>query len=486
MRILYIDVDTLRSDHLGCYGYHRPTTPNIDRIAAEGIRFERCYVSDAPCLPSRIALLTGRFGFQTGVVGQGGTGAEFFPEGAERGFGSKISRGSFPARLRQAGLHTATISSFAERHAAYEWYAGFVEHQMVPKRGLENADEVTELTLNWLSRKGGDDDWFLHVHFWDPHTPYRVPESYGHPFSESPLPDWLTDEVRAQHYQGCGPHSARECVGFSPEYPYGAYPRQPRHIPDMDAVRSMFDGYDTGIHYMDAQVGRLLTALSELGVLDDLIIVVTSDHGENLGELNVYGDHHTADEQTCHVPMILRAPGTLSPTTNGGLYYQMDMAAAIVDLASGSVPPDWDGKSFLDGWKAGSEVGREALVLSQAAWTCQRAVRFDRYLCIRTYHDGYHDYPDVMLFDIQSDPHQQRNLASQRPLVVAEALTHLDAWYGQQLEKSSAGRDPLHGVIAEGGPAHVRGHLPDYLTRLQATGRSASAERLRKRHPRDV
>ncbi len=70
MRILYIDIDALRPDHLGCYGYHRPTSPNIDALAQEAVRFDNCYVSDAPCLPSRTALWSGRCGFNTGVVGQ--------------------------------------------------------------------------------------------------------------------------------------------------------------------------------------------------------------------------------------------------------------------------------------------------------------------------------------------------------------------------------------------------------------------------------
>ena len=76
MRILYIDIDSLRPDHLGCYGYHRNTSPNIDRIAAEGVRYENCYVTDAPCLPSRTALWSGRFGIHNGVINHGGVASE--------------------------------------------------------------------------------------------------------------------------------------------------------------------------------------------------------------------------------------------------------------------------------------------------------------------------------------------------------------------------------------------------------------------------
>lgn len=79
MRLLHIDIDTLRPDHLGCYGYHRNTSPNIDAVAARGVRFEQVYASDTPCLPSRSALTTGQFGIRNGIVGHGGSAAELIP-----------------------------------------------------------------------------------------------------------------------------------------------------------------------------------------------------------------------------------------------------------------------------------------------------------------------------------------------------------------------------------------------------------------------
>ena len=90
MRLLYIDIDTLRCDHLGCYGYHRATSPNIDRIAADALVFENVYASDVPCLPSRTALLTGRFGIHNGVVNHGGTDADPAIDGPQRGFFSRL------------------------------------------------------------------------------------------------------------------------------------------------------------------------------------------------------------------------------------------------------------------------------------------------------------------------------------------------------------------------------------------------------------
>ena len=90
MRILYIDIDSLRPDHLSCYGYHRQTSPNIDALATEGVRFDNVYASDSPCLPSRTALFGGRFGTKTGVVNHGGVYADLPLEGVNRGFSQRI------------------------------------------------------------------------------------------------------------------------------------------------------------------------------------------------------------------------------------------------------------------------------------------------------------------------------------------------------------------------------------------------------------
>ena len=104
MRILYVDIDTLRPDHLGCYGYSRNTSPNIDAIAREAVRFTDYYCSDAPCLPSRAALMTGRFGIHTGCVGHGGINAEMRPEGRDRGMADFNGRYNLPAVLRRAEM----------------------------------------------------------------------------------------------------------------------------------------------------------------------------------------------------------------------------------------------------------------------------------------------------------------------------------------------------------------------------------------------
>jgi arylsulfatase A-like enzyme len=488
MRILYIDIDTLRADHLGCYGYPRATSPNIDAFAKRAVRFENVHASDTPCLPSRTALLTGRFGIHNGVVNHGGTDADPVIDGPRRGFWSSLHQTSFPNRLARAGLRPVTISSFAARHSAFHWHAGFREAYDVGGYGMEIADDVARIAHDWLDRRGAEDNWFLHVHLWDPHTPYRTPAAYGDPFADAPLPAWLSEQIRAADWAGCGPHSAQECMGFAPRPRLAElFPRQPQQIPDMAAVRRLIDGYDTGVRYADDEVGRLLDNLDRLGVLEETAVMISSDHGETLGELNVYGDHQTADQLTTRVPLLLSWPGLVAEArVDAPFHYQIDVAATLLELAGGSPPRSWDAQSFAADFKAGTSSGREYLVVSQGAWTAQRSVRWGDHLLIRTYHDAYHLYPDVMLFNVARDPHEQNDLARAEPALVAEGLAKLEAWRVEQMADHATGIDPLMNVVAEGGPFHVRGELPAYLERLRATERGHLADLLAEKHPAEV
>jgi arylsulfatase A-like enzyme len=483
MRLIYLDIDTLRADHVGCYGYERATTPNIDAVAAAGLRLDQVYVSDSPCLPSRSALFTGRFGVTNGVVNHGGRRAEPFSEGSRRGRQRDVARTAWPNLLRRAGLWCATVSTFAERHSAFHWYAGFNEVHNLGTDGGERAAEVAAVAVDWLRRRGRQDDWFLHVHFWDPHTPYRTPDAYGNPFADEPSPTWIDDGVRSRHWQLAGPHSAQDVMGFGPDERFDRYPRQPQEIASADDVRRMFDGYDVGIRYADDHVGRILAELESLGIDDDTAILISSDHGETLGELGIYCDHQTADVHTHRVPAILKWPGLQPGQTDRALRYQIDVAATVVDLLGVEVPPEWDGRSFaaeLTGSEA-TGAARDHLVLSCAAWTIQRAVRFDRWLCIRTYHDAYHGFPPVMLFDVDHDPHEQCDVADVHRGVVDRAAALLLDWEAAAMERSPGGVDPLWTVIAEGGGYYTRGQLDPYLDRLAATGRGAWVERLARR-----
>jgi len=482
MRILFLDLDTLRPDHLGCYGYHRNTSPNIDSIANEGVRFTNYHCSDAPCLPSRAALMSGMFGIHTGVVGHGGTAADMRLEGESRGFKDQMESTSLPAIFRQAGMRTISISPFGERHSAWWFYAGFNEIYNTGGSGGESAEEITPTALDWIERNADQDNWFLHVNYWDPHTPYRAPEEFGNPFKDDPIPDWLTEDVLKDHNNQPGLHGSMELAMIDNQTD-PKLSRMPGEVSNMADVRKFFDGYDCGIRYMDTHIGQLFEALTRKGVMDDLAIIISSDHGENLGELNCYGEHGTADEITTRIPMIIRWPGGQKGRIDSGFHYNLDLSPTLADLLNIKSSPRWDGTSYAESITDSVECGRPYLVVSQCAHTCQRGVRFGQWLYIRTYHDFYHLWPDEMLYNIEDDPHEQYNVATEHPELCREAVYYLTEWHDQMMQSMHYDNDPLWTVMKEGGPYHSKGFLKSYSEYLVKTNRAWAVPELKKKHP---
>ena len=159
-------------------------------------------------------------------------------------------------------------------------------------------------------------------------------------------------------------------------------------------------------------------------------------------------------------------------------------------MLGGNVPANWDGQSFSQAFKLGSDLGRDYLVVSQGAWSCQRGVRFehqgDAYFCLRTYHDGYKMVDPVMLFNLSRDPHEQHDLSLGQPELADHALRLLADWERDMMLTAATNVDPMMTVLREGGSHHTRGHLPAYLKRLRLTGRGDHADHLTKLHPKEI
>jgi choline-sulfatase len=494
MRILYLDLDALNPGHLGCYGYHRNTSPTMDQLAREGLRMTHCYASDAPCLPSRTAFYSGRFGIQTGVVGHGATAAQPKIEGPTRGFRDTFDTQGVAGCLQKAGFYTVMISPFGQRHAAWHFYAGFNEMHNTGKGGEESAEDVMPTVQKWFEDNARKDNWYLHVNFWDVHTPYRAPASYPNPFEDEPVADWFTDELIASHIKKTGPHSAQD-IGMYGDATDARYPRVPARVTDRASLKQWIDGYDTAIRYVDDQIAWMIRHLKQAGIYEDTAIIVSADHGENQGDLGIYGEHGTADQATCRIPMIIKWPEGVSGHVDEGLHYNLDMAPTVMELLGQAAPELWDGQSFAPTILNGDFTGRDDLVLSQCAHVCQRSVRFDRWIYIRTYHDGNHLFPQEMLFDLENDPHELHDVAQQHPDVCREGAHRLLRWHDQQMQKmartSSDVVDPLWTVIREGGPFHARNGvnthiLVQYIKRLESTGRADGAAALRAKYAREL
>lgn len=488
MRVIFFDIDTLRADHLGCYGYKRNTTPTIDTVASEGVLFSDYYCPNAPCLPSRASLITGQYGIRTGVVGHGGTAADMRLQGTTRSFTDDFSENGLFMQFRRAGMHTVSFSTFPERHSSWWFNSGFNECYNVGKRGGESAEEVTPKVLEWLNKHGNEDDWFMHVHFWDPHTPYRAPAEFGNPFKDEPLPDnWINEEVFAEHLLHVGPHGANE-IGMWTDDSSPKYPRHPGSVLTMEAMKDFMDNYDCGIKYTDDNIKLILDLTKKLGIYgDDLAIIITSDHGENMGELGLYGEHGTADYPTCHIPMIIKWPGCKAGHIANGFHDNVDLLPTIKELLSTKTfgnRYEYDGISYAKTLLNGESCAKEHLVLTQCCHVCQRSARFDDYVYIRTVHGGYHLFPKEMLFNIKEDPHQLHNLASENPGLCAKGAKIISDWVDEMMKKSDYPIDPMWTVMKEGGPEHSRGALEAYIKRLEGTPRAYGIPLLREMYPK--
>ena len=229
--------------------------------------------------------------------------------------------------------------------------------------------------------------------------------------------------------------------------------------------------FDSNLKQADSWVGRLFTTLEDLELENKTLVIISSDHGENQGELQVFGDHATACHIVNRVPMIIKWPKKKWKRQYDSLIYATDIAATLIEGVGKKVPKFWDGKSIYNEIENGEEFGRNYLVISQNAWTCQRAVRFGNWTLIRTYHTGLIKYPEIMLYDFENDFHMTNDLAAVRPEIVGKGLQLLEEWYTQMIKSSPSTKDPMWTVIEEGGPFHVRERITAYLKRTKRSDR---------------
>lgn len=454
MRIIYFDIDSLRADHLGCYGYHRPTSPVIDDLARSSAVFLNCHTSDAPCLPSRAALFSGRFGIHNGVTCHDGPASQMRYPG--RGHEHDRTRSLWMRALQLAGWETIGCSGFLQRHMAWWFAAGVTQNfdNRLPG-ALESADDVNAVALPWLRANGTSDNWFMHVNYWDVHHPYRAPQRYFDRVSGYPGPAFPTAEsIASDVQQYYGPRTARDWWYHGDWHNPGGYPwsAMPEGNPDTyENFIGFIDGCDAGMVYVDEKIGEILETLDQLGIRDETAIIVSADHGESVGELGMYFEHGNCCEGTTHVPLIIHWPGvTDSGSVHDGLLYQLDLAPTVMEMAGLEAPQNWDGISFAPAVRGENIPLRDHLILGTGIYSFQRAVRTRDYRLIRTIHPGLFPYDPLYLFDMQADPNQTQNIAAEQPETVAQLDHLLLEWLWQYTTGTAGERDPFQEQLRAG------------------------------------
>lgn len=331
--VLLVSIDMLRADHVSCYGYERATTPTIDGLAAEGVRFER-HISSAPwTLPAHAALFTSLPDSVHGCVdGTGNALADPVVTLAERYQAAGYRTAGFYAGpyLHEAfGLgqgfdtYEYCVEGARETYQASEVaeWAGDPAAQRRSHHGVTNPS-VYERAAAWLGQEE-ERPFFLFVHLWDAHFDFVPPPPYDARFTDP-------------GYQGFV--DGREFF-FDPRIRAG--------MGDED-LRQLIGLYDGEILWCDAHVKRLLDRLAELGVREDTIVVVTSDHGTELFDHGAKGHRRTLYDEALHVPLVISAPGRIdAESLVTDVTRTVDVGPTLLELCGLPGSGDFEGESLL-------------------------------------------------------------------------------------------------------------------------------------------
>jgi len=453
--VLLICVDDLKP-LLGCYGERAVKSPNIDRLAASGMVFERAYCNQAVCAPSRNALMTGMRPTSLGIYDLGTNFRAAAPDAV-----------TLPQYFARHGYRTEGLGKiFHVGHGNHEdpeswsvphWHAKVVAYALPESRatnGLsreealfdnvptekarrlprgaayESADvpdntypdgRIAEEAMRRLrAAKQRGEPFFLAVGFVKPHLPFCAPKKYWDQYDPAAF------KLPARRMPPDG------APAYAPQF--GGELRQYRGVPDAGALpegmqRTLIHGYHAAISYMDAQLGRVLDELDRLALSKSTIVVLWGDHGWHLGDHGIWCKH-TNYEQATRIPLIIRAPRVTKPgSRTQALVETVDLYPTLAELAGlpgPKLPQAFDGESFVASLKRPKASTKEAIFHvyprspREKGPILGRAVRTERYRLVEWKAPGASlGSADIELYDYELDPAETRNIAADKPELVA-------------------------------------------------------------------
>lgn len=414
MNIVFIALDTQRADHLGCYGYAKPTSPFIDSIAAQGVLFERCYAPNIPTHPSFTTMLTGKEAITHDIINIGG--------------GVPIKEGvqMIQEVLQEQGWRTHAVDTMG-RHfpRGFDTYDTPSWERNDPTV-LRRAEPTTEMAVAAIEKlRDGEQPFFLFVHYWDPHTPYLPPHEYRPMF----YPEGR-DPYDVNNHSMDAAWNDETFKWYFHEWMPG--------ITDSTYVNAL---YDAETRYMDDWLKPVFEALKP--IQGETLVVLTADHGEILDEQLGFYDHHGLYEGDVHIPAIFYWPGTLEAGKRVlGFIENLDFAPTFFELAGLPDLLGCEGKSLVPCLRGQRDGNYDEVFLSEATWEVKRAYRNGKWKFIQSIEQDYHGRPMQELFDLEADPTEQNNIAEQHPEIVAELKAKLDAYVARRLAETGKTVDP--------------------------------------------
>ncbi len=419
MNVLFVAIDTLRADRLSCYGYGLPTSPQLDSLADRGVLFEEFIAPFIPTHPGFTTILSGRDVFDHHIVTQGGK--------TELAEGVRL----FPEILHENGYFTAAAEGLGR------WFdRGFelVEHFEWGRDTAQpwrKGEAVNEAALKVLAAcESQEKPWLAWLHYWDPHTPYLPPPPFDRMF-------YCGDQCDPKYT------SAHEMMNDYPAFQYYFNEWMPGTT-DVEFPKAQ---YDAAIAYGDACLSHVFTYLQNMRGGEDTLVIVTSDHGEELDEHEMWFDHHGLYETNLHVPLIMYHPELFSGGRRvAGMTVHQDLAPTILDavgLEQAAADAQMQGESLLALVESGSDAGtRDSVYIAECAWMKKRGMRTRHHKFFESLYDELHKRPPFELYDIQNDPMEQHNLADEKPELLQGFRDDLASFVEQRL-RETGGPDPM-------------------------------------------
>jgi arylsulfatase A-like enzyme len=382
--VLLISIDALRADHLSCYGHDRQTSPVLDELAARGTRFSKAFVNTHGTPPSHTTLLS-----------------SLYQESHRVGIESTSTTGqSVPAGVTMVqeifaleGWHTLAVTGGGFMSKEYGFSRGFDEYIDVA-RGIEQG---TQLLVEYLQPLLADErPVFAFLHTYEVHSPYAPPKRFRKLFGKYSGSLEATSEALLEVHSTASVNLTRE---------------------DFEYLEALYDGE---IRYTDDVLGELLVSLDAIGFLDNAVIVLTADHGEEFGEHGGVLHGGKLFDELLHVPLIISGAGIDRGIVDPNLVSLVDIAPTLLSMAGLEIPEVMEGRNIFD--RPSSKQWRDQRIFAQYsnALYCVRTPRWK--LIQRTANQR------VRLFDLHRDPGERRDLSARHPDIAAGLLAELEGW----------------------------------------------------------
>ncbi len=436
--ILVFGVDSLRADHLSCYGYRRLTSPRIDRFASQGALFENTFSPHIPTTSGFTSMLSGLDVFGTQVVALQHTG------------GIRPEVTMLSELLRDRGYDTTCVGfSGNPSSRGFDTYLDYRAWCNWDERPLDKAQDLNRVAVPELERLLDQDrPFFMLLRHMDPHTPYLPPDPFQRMF---------------YHGDECDPNnnSMEPVFAFKPFRDFFAS-WMPPGITDKDYVIAQYDG---AIAYMDSCIQTILKLLETRGVLDDMIVVLISDHGETLYEHECWFDHHGLYDSNLHVPLIIRYPSKILAGLRLSGYSQLkDFVPTLLELAEIECDIRFDGRSLM-GMVRGDVASHEAeMYITECTWMRKHGWRTPQWKLIRALEPDFHFKPPVELYNLIEDPCETIDVAAERADVVDVLTERMERWIAAR-ESATGLPNP---IFHQGGDWHGHEGIGAFKSSQQA------------------